>query len=70
MENKLYLVGKQPTYDKDYPLIYREAGSATRAAMDEYLGNPTKRKSIQLTSNEAVKQSGVAGLGYSILPPF
>lgn len=68
LENKLHLMGKTPDYKEEYPLIYREDGSATRGAMDEYLGNPTKRKSIELTSNEAVKQAVIAGLGYSILP--
>jgi DNA-binding transcriptional LysR family regulator len=68
LENKLFLVGDTPTFTKDYPLIYREEGSATRSAMHRYLGNPTKRKSIELTSNEAVKQAVIAGLGHSILP--
>ena len=68
LENKLYLVGNKPQLIENQPLIYREEGSATRGAMEQYLGNPTKRKSIELTSNEAVKQAVVAGLGYSILP--
>jgi DNA-binding transcriptional LysR family regulator len=68
LENKLFLVGKESTFNEDNPLIYREEGSATRGAMSDYFGNPTKRKSIELTSNEAVKQAVVAGLGYSILP--
>ena len=68
LDNKLFLVGNKPKYDKDQPLIYREDGSATRTAMEKYFGTPTKRKSIELTSNEAVKQAVVAGLGFSILP--
>ena len=68
LENKLFLVGKESTFNEDNPLIYREEGSATRGAMSDYFGNLTKRKSIELTSNEAVKQAVVAGLGYSILP--
>jgi DNA-binding transcriptional LysR family regulator len=68
LENKLYLVGKTPVFKKEYPLIYREDGSATRSAMDLFFKDPAKRKSIELTSNEAVKQAVVAGLGYSILP--
>jgi len=68
LENKLYLVGKNKKFKDDYPLIYREDGSATRGAMDDYFKNPEKRKSLELTSNEAVKQAVVAGLGYSILP--
>lgn len=51
-------------------LIYREAGSATRLAMEQFLkssgiGNPKK---ITLTSNEAVKQAVMAGLGVSVMP--
>jgi DNA-binding transcriptional LysR family regulator len=68
LENRLYLVGNQPEFRDDLPLIYREEGSATRIAMESYMGNPLKRKSIELTSNEAVKQAAIAGLGYSILP--
>jgi len=36
--------------------------------MSNYFRNSTKRKSIELTSNETVKQAVVAGLGYSIIP--
>lgn len=68
LENKLYLVGNKKTKIKEDPLIYREHGSATRKAMDEYFNNRTKRKSMMLTSNEAVKQAVIAGLGNSILP--
>ena len=69
MENKLYLVGSDPEFDEDASLVYREEGSATRAAMDTYFKDKkTKRKRIELTSNEAVKQAVVAGLGYSVVP--
>ncbi|MEM1121876.1 MAG: LysR substrate-binding domain-containing protein, partial [Bacteroidota bacterium] len=68
VENKLFLVGNTPHLIESRPLLYREEGSATRGAMEHYFGNPTKRKSIELTSNEAVKQAVMAGLGYSILP--
>ena len=68
LENKLYLISNTEENFEDLPLIYREKGSATRSAMDKYFENPTKRKSISLTSNEAVKQAVIAGLGYSILP--
>lgn len=68
LENKLYLVGDTKEFDPAKPLIYREDGSATRAAMDDYYSNQAERKSMQLTSNEAVKQAVIAGLGYSILP--
>ena len=68
IENKLYLIGDTKKVIKSRPLIYREQGSATRNAMSKYFRNSTKRKSIELTSNEAVKQAVVAGLGYSIIP--
>ena len=80
MKNKLYLVGPKgyassgknipsETF-KGLPLIFREQGSATRNAMETYLKNqkiPATKK-IELSSNEAVKQAVIAGLGYSILP--
>lgn len=80
MQNKLYLVGgtarKRPgNYSanrilKEQPLIYRESGSATRNAMEAFMAkrgleNPRK---LELTSNEALKQALIAGLGYSIMP--
>ena len=51
-------------------MIFREDGSATRNAMEEFLdaNNYTINKRIELTSNEAVKQAVVAGLGCSIMP--
>jgi DNA-binding transcriptional LysR family regulator len=67
MPNDLYLVGDSPEFDSDRPLIFREEGSATRLAMDQYFGN-VERKRLMLTSNEAVKQAVLAGIGYSILP--
>lgn len=68
LPNRLYLVGSSDWYDNRLPLVFREKGSATRAAMDQYYGKVVSRKRIELTSNEAVKQAIVAGLGYSILP--
>lgn len=70
IENKLYLVSKQPKKHEDQPLIYREEGSATRKAMEQYysLRKGKQRKRMELTSNEAVKQAVIAGLGYSIMP--
>ncbi len=70
IENKLYLVGNQAHKKKERPLIYREEGSATRKAMEQYFKTVKKhhRKRIELTSNEAVKQAVIAGLGYSIMP--
>ena len=80
MPNKLFFVAssglevkKSLTKKKlfeDFPLIYREQGSATRNAMENFI-NKNKfsvRKKMELTSNEAVKQAVVAGLGCSIMP--
>ncbi|TFV95659.1 LysR family transcriptional regulator [Algoriphagus kandeliae] len=69
MENKLYLVGNTDNYSKNKTLIYREEGSATRQVMEQYFDKKgSKRKQIELTSNEAVKQAVLAGIGHSILP--
>ena len=68
LENKLYIIKSSVKIAKNLPLIYREEGSATRSAMNNYFDHRHRRKSIQLTSNEAVKQAVIAGLGYSILP--
>jgi DNA-binding transcriptional LysR family regulator len=52
------------------PLIFREQGSATRLAMEHFIGRKKLQigKKIELTTNEAVKQAVVAGLGFSIMP--
>ena len=80
MQNKLYLVGnkehkqKKKMNDKNIfenlPLIYREEGSGTRHVMERFIvqNSLPVRKKMELTSNEAVKQAVVAGLGYSIMP--
>ena len=68
IENRLYLVGNTKSYKKDLPFIFREEGSATRLAMDNYLKLGKQRKRLELTSNEAVKQAVIAGLGYSLIP--
>lgn len=70
IENKLYLVGHKPERDEKQPLIYREEGSATRMAMEKYFHEHRgkERKRLELTSNEAVKQAVIAGLGFSIMP--
>ncbi len=69
VENKLYMVGNSENHSVDKALIYREEGSATRKVMEDYFGNKeSERKQIELTSNEAVKQAVVAGIGHSILP--
>ncbi len=80
LQNKLYLVGSTKTKFKknlilsdifsDMPLIFRERGSGTRQAMENFLdrNNLPVLKKMELTSNEAIKQALVAGLGYSIMP--
>ncbi|MGJ8660632.1 MAG: LysR family transcriptional regulator [Bacteroidota bacterium] len=70
IENKLFLIGNEKKRKKNSPLIYREEGSATRAAMEQYFLSKEgpQRKKMELTSNEAVKQAVIAGLGYSIMP--
>jgi len=70
LENKLFLVGSNANWQKKKTLIFREEGSATRQAMERYFkkSSSAARKKIELTSNEAVKQAVIAGLGHSILP--
>lgn len=76
MQNKLFLVGDNSitTNDKkifeNYPVIYRENGSATRVLMENFLAKievPNNKK-IELKSNEALKQALIAGIGISIMP--
>ncbi|TDE27992.1 LysR family transcriptional regulator [Flavobacterium ranwuense] len=52
------------------PMIYREQGSGTRYIMEKFIENNqlTVLKKMVLTSNEAVKQAVLAGLGCSIMP--
>lgn len=70
VENKLYLLGNEDKRNEEKPLIYREEGSATRLAMEEYFEKyqGKQRKRMELMSNEAVKQAVIAGIGYSIMP--
>ncbi len=70
IENKLYLFGNSPDRISNRALIYREEGSATRKAMEQYFdaSDGRQRKRMELTSNEAVKQAVIAGLGNSIMP--
>ena len=80
LQNKLYLVGDEHSKFKkgistkelfhDLPLIFREKGSGTRQAMEGFFekNQLTVLKKMELTSNEAVKQAILAGLGYSIMP--
>lgn len=80
LQNKLYLIGNGQTefkkgadiqeIFKDLPLIFREKGSGTRQTMEQFITkhNIVVPKKMELTSNEAVKQAVLAGLGYSIMP--
>lgn len=70
VENKLFLVSNGKGNPKKKPLIFREEGSATRQEMERYFQQhgSKDRKKLELTSNEAVKQAVVAGLGNSIVP--
>ncbi len=80
MPNSLYLIGnKDFDLSKNYrkkdlfekrPLIYREKGSATRNAMENFIAKNkySVKNKIELMSNEAVKQAVLAGLGLSIMP--
>ncbi len=82
LQNKLFLVGSRNGGQKpdniamsksifaDLPFIFRERGSGTRQAMELYFQQHkiAVRPSMELTSNEAVKQAILAGLGYSIMP--
>lgn len=80
MKNKLFLIGNKMTpqtngedsktiFEK-LPLIYREKGSGTRGVMENYFERMeiSLKKKVELTSNEAVKQAVLAGLGNSVMP--
>lgn len=80
MQNRLFLLGNsQLTLKKqndkknlleNISLIYREQGSATRNAMEKFISTNgfSVQKKIELSSNEAVKQAVISGLGCSIMP--
>lgn len=81
LQNKLYLVTGRDTnleigreYDfsifAELPIIFREIGSGTRLTMEHYFNSKgiKLRKKMELTSNEAVKHSIIAGLGSSVMP--
>ncbi len=80
IQNKLYLVGKEKVsikskkslanFFEEISLIYREKGSGTRQTMESFIkkNNISVTKKMQLTSNEAVKQALLAGMGYSFMP--
>lgn len=80
LQNKLYLVANSKTdyksdenpneIFKEIPLIFREKGSGTRQTMERFIERNAViiQKKMELTSNEAVKQAVIAGLGCSIMP--
>jgi DNA-binding transcriptional LysR family regulator len=81
LQNKLFLVtgrdtqiDENETHDfsifEELPIIYRELGSGTRYTMEQYFNEKgiQLHKKMELTSNEAVKQAIIAGLGSSIMP--
>jgi DNA-binding transcriptional LysR family regulator len=80
LENELFLVGSPQSgsdnnipgdeFFRDRPLIFREKGSGTRQTMEKFIerNKIIYGKKMELTSNEAVKQAVMAGLGYSIMP--
>ncbi len=80
LKNKLFLVGNMNNSSKklastkeiinERPLIFREKGSGTRQVMEKFIERHkvSVSKKIELTSNEAVKQAILAGLGHSIMP--
>ena len=80
MKNRLFLIAPKqfdikskatlPELIEDYPLILREAGSGTRQSMEQFFNtqNLSIKRKLELSSNEAVKQAVMAGLGISIMP--
>jgi DNA-binding transcriptional LysR family regulator len=52
-----------------YPLLVREVGSGTRAAMERFFGEQHVSPQIlmELPSNETLKQAVIAGMGLSFL---
>lgn len=75
MQNKLFLIGNTKVNDlenslENETLIYREKGSATLEVMQKFIDskNINVKQKITLTSNEAVKQAVIAGIGCSIMP--
>lgn len=79
LSNELYLIGNKDVQQneirskkelQEHSLIYREPGSATRLSMEDFIErkNIDGFKKFELTSNEAVKQAVIAGLGISIMP--
>jgi DNA-binding transcriptional LysR family regulator len=80
IENQLFVVGNKNEKKQKSPMnknelnkmsiILREEGSGTRFIMETFFkkNKIAIETKIELTSNEAVKQAVIAGLGKSILP--
>lgn len=81
MQNKLYFVShtnvkitsskkKIESIFNSRPLLFREMGSGTRQTLERFIekNNLSINKKMELTSNEAVKQAILAGLGNSLMP--
>jgi DNA-binding transcriptional LysR family regulator len=80
MDNKLFLIANKdfkitkklydPEFLNELNIIYRENGSGTRWKIERFFEthNLKINKKLELTSNEAVKQAVLAGLGVSIMP--
>jgi LysR family transcriptional regulator, low CO2-responsive transcriptional regulator len=80
LENELYVIGNKNENKSGkaitkselsaMPLIFREEGSGTRFVMEQYFKKNSiqVRKKMELTSNEAVKQAVISGLGNSVMP--
>jgi len=51
------------------PFLIRESGSGTRAAMERFFGETgvQLRQTVELASNEAIKQAVMAGMGLSFI---
>jgi DNA-binding transcriptional LysR family regulator len=80
ISNKLYLVTADTIIDlenkndseifQNLTLLFREEGSGTRQTMEDYIfrNRISVSKKMELTTNEAVKQAIIAGMGSSIIP--
>uniref|UniRef100_UPI0040492313 LysR family transcriptional regulator n=1 Tax=Flavobacterium sp. TaxID=239 RepID=UPI0040492313 len=80
MENRLYLFAnkdfevskkiQQAAYLNELTTIFRENGSGTRWKIERFFESHNLKiaNKLELTSNEAVKQAVLAGLGVSIMP--
>jgi LysR family transcriptional regulator, low CO2-responsive transcriptional regulator len=80
MDNKLFLITNkdfkitkknyQPDFLNELNIIFRENGSGTRWKIERFFEthNLKINNKLELTSNEAVKQAVLAGLGVSIMP--